>query len=142
MQIRPSLNHFNYDDLDEHCHCGLCETERRTGSAYARFIEIRRQHPWTCQCESCKTRNSLYEDFLIAGIKRDTFCELSFLVQDHPERGPFLAWVWRATQMTDSKSKTFSKIWWLNQGMTATLGWWLDKWKMLSGVDLYEKEKE
>ena len=141
MSHLPKLNHFNYDELDVNCNCGLCSAERRTGAEYSKFLCDNVQHSWTCQCETCKIRNKLYENYLIAGIKRDTFSELSYLTQDHTERGPFLAWVWRATQKEDSTtSKTFSRTWWLNQGMIATLGWWLDKWKMLSGVDLYEKE--
>ncbi|MDE3023404.1 MAG: hypothetical protein KGI54_16400 [Pseudomonadota bacterium] len=79
---------------------------------------------------------------MIAGIKRDTYSELSFLTQDHPEIGPFLAWVWRTTQKEEDKTKIFNRIWWLNQGATVTLGWWLDKWLMLSGVDMYEKPAE
>lgn len=134
----PSLNHYNYDDLSENCTCTLCTTEKEAAVAYADFIKTHDLHIWTCQCEQCKDRGLLYEDLLLATSKRDTYSELSYLVQRHPEKGPFLAWVWRTTQHLNTQKKTFSRNWWINRGMVTTLGWWFRKWKMVSGIDLLE----
>lgn len=134
----PSLNHYNYDDLSEKCSCALCVAERDAAKEYADFINAHELHIWTCQCSQCKERNALYENLLLATSKRDTYSELSYLVQKHPERGPFLAWVWRTTQHLNTTKKTFSRNWWVNRGMVTTLGWWFRKWKMVSGVDLLE----
>lgn len=132
----PSLNHFNYDELDQHCHCPLCEAERDAATIYTNFTDIHELHIWTCQCKECKQRGKLYEDLLLATVKRDTYSELSYLVQKHPEKGPFLAWVWRTTQHLNTQKKTFSRNWWINRGIVTTLGWWFRKWHMVSGVDL------
>lgn len=131
----PTLKHYNYDDLDTDCHCTLCVQWRQSLSSYRDYMQDRPVHIWSCTCVPCKTRMRLYEEVLITSIKRETYSELSYLVEKHAEKGPFLAWVWRSTQY-DGNRKTFSRAWWADRGAKITLGWWLKKWKMLSGVDI------
>lgn len=132
---QPSLYHYNYDDLDENCQCSLCVPWRDALNAYKEYMEGKPVHVWACTCKVCKTRMNLYEEVLVRSIKRETFSELTFLVEKHPEKGPFLAWVWRSTQY-EGPRKTFSRKWWLDRGAKITLGWWTRKWRMLSGVDM------
>ncbi len=132
----PSLKHYNYDDLDGSCGCALCNHYRHAVKAYEAYIQGKSSHVWSCTCAECKTRMKIYEEVLLSSLKRETYSELSFLCENHPDKGPFLAWVWRATQYPDGHRRTFSRAWWLDRGAKVPLGWWLRKWKMLSGVDI------
>lgn len=131
----PSLNHYNYDNLDGSCNCALCKDWRDCTDAYTSHLEKEPAHVWQCDCHTCKEKTKAYNALLCASMKRDTYSELSFITDAHPDKGPFLAWVWRATQYKGRK-KTFSQGWWLDQGQKVPMFWWLSKWKMLSGVDL------
>lgn len=134
--LLPSLKHYNYDILDGDCQCSLCEHWRKSVHEYGNFIADTPSHAWSCTCVTCRKKMKVYDRVLVASLKRETYSELSYLVENHPEKGPFLAWVWRATQYPDGNRKTFSHSWWLDRGAKVTLGWWLRKWKMLSGVDI------
>lgn len=121
----PPTVHFNYDDLDEKCHCALCSEYRSTLAHYIRRRKDTKGHSATCDCFMCVSKQAAILEMRVASNKRDIYCELSYLTNQHRLGSQFLRWVY--AKMTDEKFR--GADWWANSSMQLTLRNWMDQWQ-------------
>lgn len=121
---KPPIVHFNYDDLDENCHCALCSEYRSTVAHYIQRRRDTRKHSAECDCFMCVSKQAAILEMRVASNKRDIYSELSYLTSAHRLGAEFLRWVY--ARMTDESFR--GPEWWANDSMRLSLRAWMDEW--------------
>lgn len=133
----PPLEHFDYDELEDEnsqCGCVLCTAYRDSLAEFTYYSAICSRHKRTCKCTYCKERNSSQIVHMAALNKRDTYSELSFVVNRRMDESAhthlvgtqFLQWIYN--RMIDKAWKT--EGWWAIQASNFTLQDWIEQWQL------------
>ena len=118
------IEHWNYPDLDANCGCVLCEAYRQLKRQAAALKAAATGHPFRCHCPICQQAKKAHQEFLAIANQRDTYSELTYVVQHRPWRRDFLVWVLPhvlgRTERTDG--------WWQVRSETYSLRQWIEDW--------------
>lgn len=116
--------HWNYPDLDANCRCVLCEAYRQAVEKAVALKAAAAGHPFRCRCYVCQQAKAAHQNFLAITNQRDTYSELTYVVQHRPWRRAFLIWlrprVLGLTGLTDG--------WWQVRAETHSLRRWIEDW--------------
>lgn len=137
MKYGP-LQHFEYVELDKHCHCPICESWR---TAFARYNELLAK-VWDhakplgkCKCEDCKVAMKARTPYLAALNRRDLYSEGSWHASTNMLKGErFMDWL--HTEITGEKH---GDGWWAAYAPEMRLGRWMQLYEqaaVASGVVL------
>lgn len=122
------IEHFNYDDLDEHCECPLCLAYREAQRVDAEIRESSVGHRPDCHCTSCQNRKDAHIGLLAATNKRDIYSELSYLACKSKYQSDFMRWIGIRVLAPDFPRAKISTMWWAYQAANHSLRWWADEW--------------
>lgn len=121
----PAVEHYNYDEIDVDCTCTLCTSYKESMADYVHTLSLVPGHGWHCKCQLCKQKRAQHQAMLAISNKRDLYCELSYLTDEHPFSAPFLGWV--LTKIRDMKFK--SEAWWASHCPKKPLRAWMNEWQ-------------
>jgi hypothetical protein len=125
------LDHFDYPDLDEKlCPCTLCLKMRALNAYLAEAVTATSEHKGMCACDECKERGKRARAALAWSNRRDTYSEMSFLVQDKTWRTSLLRWLFaEVTKPRADPSLTGrSDHWWIYEAEQKSLAEWIEDW--------------
>ena len=121
----PPVAHYNYDELEDDCHCPLCESYRESVKHLMECRRMTRRHPVTCTCWTCNNKRQAALDAVVAINKRDLYSELSYLTSGHKLGATFLRWIY--DRITDENFR--SPQWWATDVNRIALKSWMDTWQ-------------
>jgi len=127
----PSFEHSNWDIIDGRdptipaCQCFLCADWWSKSDAFKAVELVCETHPGNCRCRECKklNRHQVRTAMIAAGMRRDIYSELSFLVRNEVFRDEILAWFLNFVKTTTKKDS-----WFALKAENYTLDYWLQKW--------------
>jgi hypothetical protein len=146
FRVYESLEHHDYEVLDQYCLCGVCVDWRKTQTDYRYSLLGTEQHASNvCGCSKCVRRRKAWVAYLAAGNRRDAYCEMSWHAaryEDEPlsarnnNRVPGVGqrlMAWMGSQLKDRSA--YSEVWWWHDSHERTIGEWLSSFNLsLSGV--------
>lgn len=129
------LRHFDYEVLDAHCTCVICEDFRAKHAAYETAHAAVEGHQRSCMCDGCKAMRKAHTAERAADERRTLYCEMSWLSSRDPDLGAgAMTWI-------DGKIHDPAKGdgWWEGRAPYYSLGWWINGYlaftqTMASGV--------
>jgi hypothetical protein len=117
----PTLDHYNYDYLDENCSCSLCSEYKRAKEELEEAEAGAVGEGWKSMKPKAKRRRDAHLHMLAISNQRDLYCEMSFLTQNKRDSADILAWL-----LIKLRSKKNS--WWANHSAKKTLSAWIVEW--------------
>jgi hypothetical protein len=125
----PSFEHYNFDVLQgadpkiPPCKCFLCREWFAKSDEYKAAELVCEGHNNRCRCADCKLRHKARLAMIAAGMRRDIYSELSFLVKNESYRDEILTWFLTFLKTTNRKDSWFALK---TEGFP--LDYWLQKW--------------
>jgi len=126
-RIMPSLEHWDYDELDgeaKPCRCFLCVGARSTRLQREDAQRLREGQPFISVTPETDAWKRKIRAHLEAQNKRDLYSELSFLLRGYTWKTEVLKWV--LEKILDLNWR--HPYWWVRDTELKSLGSWVEDW--------------